>query len=76
MEIGEAVEYIDPTGRSHKALVTANWGASSPTGSLNLIYVVDDENKVDQYGRQTEHDTSVVHEGAQQAHGRFWRELA
>jgi hypothetical protein len=42
--------------------------------SLNLVYVSDDPNKTDQYGRQIERGaTSVVHQRNQAAHGRFWR---
>ena len=74
-EIGDIVEYVDPVGKSHKALVTANWGIASPTASLNLVYVSDNESETDQYGRQIRRDTSVVHETSQPAHGRFWRDL-
>jgi hypothetical protein len=73
--IGDVVEYVDPTGHSHNAIVTADWGAGSPTASLNLVYVSDDESETDQYGRQIKRDTSVVAEASQPAHGRFWREL-
>lgn len=75
MDIGSTVEYVDPVGRAHSALVTANWGADSPTRALNLVYVSEDEAEHDQYGRQIKRDTSVVHESVQPAHGRFWREL-
>jgi hypothetical protein len=74
-QIGDVVEYVDPKGQSHNAIVTANWGADSPTASLNLVYVIDDENSTDQYGRQIARDTSVPAKAAQPAPGRFWREL-
>ena len=72
--IGDPVTYVDEYGQEHRALVTAIWGLSSPTKSLNLVYVSADENATDQYGRQlAERATSVVHESAQAAHGRKWR---
>jgi hypothetical protein len=74
MEVGDHVIYIDPVGKEHKALVTANWGKDTPMKSLNIVYVSDNEAETDSYGRQIKHDTSVVHESAQPAHGRKWRE--
>lgn len=74
MEIGSVIEYVDPTGHSHNAIVTQVWGGAMD--SLNLVYVSDNEAETDQYGRQIARDTSVVAEKHQSAHGRFWRELA
>ena len=71
--VGDVIEYIDPLGKSHRALVTANWGGAME--SRNLVYVSDDEAEHDSYGRQIKRDTSVVHEDHQAAPGRFWREL-
>lgn len=76
--IGTQVEFVDPTGNSHDALVTAVWGITvnpnTTKPSVNLVYVSNDETKTDQYGRQIERNTSVVHESNQYAHGMFWRE--
>jgi hypothetical protein len=77
--IGDVVEFIDPVGASHKALVTTVFtsghpGDDGPSPSVNLVFVSDDESKSDQYGRQIERNTSVVHESNQYAHGMFWRE--
>lgn len=75
MQIGDYVKYVDQFGKEHDALVTAIWGIDSPMKSLNLVYVVDDETKTDQYGRQIERFTSVVHRDNQAAHGRYWFEV-
>ena len=75
MEIGNHVIYTDEFGSDHSALVTAIWGIDSPMKSLNLVFVSNDPNAMDQYGRQlAERPTSVVHESVQAAHGRKWRE--
>lgn len=70
---GDAVTYVDPRGVEHNALVTANWGTGD-TPSLNLVFVSDDEQATDQYGRQlASRVTSIVHETNQYAHGSYWR---
>lgn len=71
-KIGDVIEYVDPHGESHQALVTASWD-EGPTGARNLVYVESDESKHDSYGRQIARDTSVAHESKQDAPGRFWR---
>ena len=42
----------------------------------NLVFVNPDEGMTDSYGRQTAHDSSVVHESNQTAHGNFWKKVA
>lgn len=74
MEIGNSVEYVDASGNWHEAFVTAIHGGGD-TPSVNLVYVSDDESQTDQYGRQIQRSTSVVHESNQGAHGNFWRAL-
>jgi len=71
MQIGDAVTYVDPVGRSRPALLTAVHGADE-TPSVNLVFVSDDETKGDPYGRQIERETSVVHQSHQGAHGNYW----
>ena len=75
--IGRPVTYVDEYGNPHDALVTADWsyGAKEYVGepSLNLVFVVGDEDKRDSCGRQIERATSVVHQSNQQAHGRYWK---
>lgn len=90
VKIGQAVIFIDEQRVEHDALVTMTWGKTEwddekplvsdtsektnwPT-CLNLVYVLNDEARSDQYGRQTRHVTSVVHESLQQSAGGYmWR---
>lgn len=69
--IGDSVVFTDPVAQEHQALVTAVWGDNNP--AINIVFVSDDANRTDQYGRQLEHHTSVVHRTMQSAHGMFWR---
>lgn len=75
LEIGSHVNYFDEHSKVHSAVVTQVWpqmmGAAAEPG-CNLVYVSGDETKSDPYGRQIERATSVVHGGAQPAHGRYW----
>lgn len=73
-QVGDVIEYIDETSVSHDALVTAYWGGDHPNGAVNCVYVSDDTDKKDPYGRQIERASSVSRqqEGVT-AHGRFWR---
>lgn len=75
--IGDAVVFTDAVAQEHKALVTQVWGdeASPWEPAVNLVFVSDDAARTDQYGRQLERHTSVVHKTAQPAHGMFWRRL-
>lgn len=76
---GDAVVYVDPKGRAHMALVTANHGAKQwdkETGfypSINIVYVDLSEGARDSYGQQLVRQSSVVHESVQQAHGNYWK---
>ena len=74
MNIGEMVIFVDATTKQHKALVTAVHGVNpAQRPSLNLVYVSDDENAQDQYGRQlAERVTSIVHVRDQNAEGMYW----
>ena len=69
---GEVVEYVDPVGRAHDAIVTNTWGTDRPS-SINVVYTTTDTNARDQYGAQLLRDTSIIHESTQPAPGRFWR---
>jgi hypothetical protein len=72
VEIGDLVEYVDEVGQPHKALVL--WVFETGAGvSVNVVFVSSDTDKEDPYGRQIERETSVMHESAQAAHGKFWR---
>jgi hypothetical protein len=59
-EIGDHVIFVDEYRVRHHALVTAVHG-NSAHAPINLVYVAKD-NRVDQYGKQTIHQSSVVHE--------------
>lgn len=72
-EVGTPVEYVDPVGISHEALVTAVWGPELGKNAINLVFVVKDENKTDSCGRQIERATSVAPDGPQAAHGRYYK---
>ena len=76
VEKGDMVIFVDPYGEEHNALVTAVWQNPSGEPSVNVVYVSDDLAKEDQYGRQIERNTSVVHESNQSAHGMKWRRLS
>lgn len=67
--VGDAVVFVDPTGRRHDALITAVHG----TKCINLVYVLKDPKQYDSYGRKTNKQyTSVMHGNDQQAHGNYW----
>lgn len=70
-KVGDIVVYVDPTGKQHKALVTAWWGADC----CNLVYVAGDEEKRDTYGRQIERETSVSRKSENWPHGNYFMEL-
>ena len=72
IEIGDHVIYVDSVGTTHSALVQAIWGDPEGTPAINVIIISGDSKKTDQYGRQTEHFTSVVYKEQQQAHGFYW----
>ena len=71
VSVGDAVVFVDSYAREHEALLTAVHGEGE-TPSVNLVVVSMDENRRDQYGRQIEHHTSVVHRVNQAAHGMYW----
>ena len=77
--VGKVVTFVDSVSVEHDALVTAVWtGMAAEPGAkpgVNLIYVLDDVARTDQYGRQIDRSaTSVVHKGNQPAPGMFWVE--
>lgn len=76
VKIGDPVTYVDPQREPRPALVTAihpgmNPGQNAEPG-VNLVFVSDDKERRDGYGRQIERATSVVHKTAQPAHGNYW----
>lgn len=73
LKIGDVVVFIDEVRKHHDALVTNVWQSSGGKPGCNVVYVVDDESKVDPYGRQIERRTSIVHASAQPAGGMCWK---
>lgn len=77
-EVGDHVIYVDPRGVARNALVNIWWGnvesyrSASGEPGCNLIFISGDPKKDDSYGRQSEHETSVVHKSKQPAPGNFW----
>lgn len=78
VKIGQAVIYVDSRGRERPALVTNVWDNMSGTGhpGTNVVFVNDDVDQTDSYGRKIERSTSVVHQSNQPAHGNFWKEVS
>lgn len=75
-KVGDEVVYHDPKGTPHKALLTAVWGQEETCGSIpccNVVFVSSDPERQDNYGRQLERETSVVHKTHSSAHGNYWR---
>lgn len=73
LKIGSAVIWIDSMRQPHNALVTAIHGDAENKPAINLLIVSDDANKRDEYGRQIERQTSVVHIGNNSAGAFCWK---
>ncbi len=58
VKVGDSVIFIDSVRRRVPALVQAVHGNG---GCINIVHVSTDDNRTDQYGRQTEHVTSISH---------------
>lgn len=78
--VGSHVKFVDPYAVEHDAIVTTlfdnNDPEKYPNPSVNVVYASSDDSKTDQYGRQIERNTSVVHKSNQFAHGMYWRRLS
>ena len=78
-QVGSACTYVDEVGVEHDALITARHDGKvgepiDPRYSVNLLYVSDDVDERDQYGRQIKRASSVQGEASGvTANGRFWR---
>ena len=73
LSIGCHVIYTDEHFVDHSALVTAIWGEPDARPCINLLCVCTDQDRQDQYGRQIERTTSVVHANDNSAGGLCWR---
>ena len=82
ISIGDPVVFVDAKFVEHAALVTHVWGAETYPDDggrkpgLNIIYVSNDANREDQYGRQIIHETSVTHITMNEARAMVWKEVA
>lgn len=73
VKIGEAVTYVDPTGKERAALVTEVHGTVLPC-CINIVVVTDNDKQIDDYGRKTERHSSVSHASSTGiAHGNYWK---
>jgi len=83
---GQHVIFVDEDRVEHAALVTQVWGTGTwddekplvPNGDqanwptcLNMVYVLKDDKRTDQYGNQIRHVSSVVHQSLSQAAGGY-----
>lgn len=68
--IGDHVIYVDPKGVQHNALVQQVWTETC----INLVYVSDNVDEQDSYGRQTKHVTSIQHQTMMAGvPGNYWK---
>lgn len=73
LTVGGCVTFVDARAVQHQALVTAIWGNPEQTvPCINIVLVASDAAKQDQYGRQLERHTSLVHKTSQGAHGMYY----
>lgn len=77
VSIGSLVKYVDEHSVERDALCTQQWGQGEYDEAIggpaiNIVFVSLNEKETDQYGRQTKHETSVVHRAKQGAPGKFW----
>ncbi len=73
VKIGDVVTFIDAKREERPALVQMVWTVTEGQPSINVVVVSVDPKKDDTYGRQTEHETSVVHQSNQSAGGYCWK---
>lgn len=83
VNVGDPVIYTDKYRRDHSALITCVHGESYAVEQngetfdqhpcVNLVFVVDDDGRQDDYGRQIERATSVSHSRQQTGGGFCWR---
>ena len=73
LKVGDPIIWIDEHKEEHPALVTKVWESVGGLPGVNLVYVVKDEPKTDQYGRQIQRQTSVCHLSVQPAGAWAWK---
>lgn len=71
--VSNMVLFTDAVGKTHHAIVINEFSSETyPKGSVNLVFVSDDEALTDPYGRQIVRQSSVPHQEHQSAHGMFY----
>lgn len=71
VKVGDPVTYVDEVRERRAALVQHVWHQ----GMVNVVVVSKDATRDDQYGRQTEHATSVPRQNADNREvGRYFQE--
>lgn len=84
LKVGTHVIFVDTQRQPHHALIECVHTAGKTVEEhievygqppcINVIYFSSDENKVDQYGRQKERATSVVHAKTMgKPEGYYWK---
>jgi len=79
VRVGQQVVFHDPIGAGHDALVTCVFSGRAGLcegdvgDCINMVYVSGDAAREDDYGRQIERVTSIVHKSRMSAHGNYWR---
>ena len=77
--VRDSVIYHDEHGIPHNALLTCVFDQAKAEDDLtdlpcvNLVYVTEDEDRGDSYGRQILRETSQVHKTSMHTHGHYWR---
>lgn len=73
LKVGGRVIYVDPVAVQHEAVVTAVWGDPSVSvPCINIVYVSQDKEMQDSYGRQIARQTSLCHRSVNPAHGQYF----
>lgn len=82
--VGDVVRVVDETYGEHNALVTCVHGSGPAawttfTPCINVLFLSNDENKGDSYGRQTERLSSLQHKSQVnmpgRTPGRYWENV-
>lgn len=80
VEAGDHIKIVTEDHREVEALVTIVHGSADGSmkgedwigPTINAVFVSPDTSKTDSYGRQVERYTSLQHQNATSANGRYW----
>lgn len=73
LKVGDPIVFIDEHRVEHPALVTHTWESVGGLPGVNCVFVDGDEKKTDNYGRQIDRRTSIVHLSVQPAKASCWK---